>query len=135
MAGAVSSPLSQTKCVRPLALMRRVFIVADTHWRALGVIPRSGLELAPRYHTFDAVRRFGLLMGEDHDPPACRCGEVIQGIADPDECPLFGRGCTPQTPIGPCMVSGEGTCAAWHRYRRTCTEPRRFVDRLLEAGA
>lgn len=118
-----------------LALLRRVFAVTDTPWRALGTIPRSGLELAAGYRCFDAVHKFNLVMGEDHDPPACRCGEVIQGIAEPDECPLFGRGCSPQNPIGPCMVSGEGTCAAWHRYRRVGPAPRREADRLLEAGA
>lgn len=97
-------------------LMRRVFVVADAPWRAMGVIPRSGLELAHAYREFDALERFGIALGEDHDPPACRCGEVIQGVAMPDECPLFGAGCTPRTPIGPCMVSGEGTCGAWYRF-------------------
>lgn len=98
------------------ALMRRVFVVADAPWRAMGVIPRSGLELAHAYRAFDALERFGIALGEDHDPPACRCGEVIQGVATPEDCPLFGHGCTPRTPIGPCMVSGEGTCGAWYRF-------------------
>lgn len=99
-----------------LALLRRVFVVADTVWRALGVIPHSGLEFAPRYRRFDAAARFGLVFGDDVDNPACRCGDVIVGRCEPPECPLFGSGCTPLRPIGPCMVSGEGTCAAWHRY-------------------
>lgn len=97
-------------------LMRRVFVVADAPWRAMGVIPRSGLELAHAYRAFDALQRFGITLGEDHDPPSCRCGEVIQGVAMPEECPLFRNGCTPRTPIGPCMVSGEGTCGAWYRF-------------------
>lgn len=99
-----------------LALLERVFVVADAPWRALGVIPRSGLELRPRYRRFDAVARFGLTLGEDADDPACRCGEVIQGKCTPAECPLFGSACTPLEPIGPCMVSSEGTCAAWYKY-------------------
>lgn len=99
-------------------LMAEVFVAETTPWRALGEMPASGLGLAPRFAHFDAVRRFGLTMGEDEDDPACRCGEVIQGKVQPVECPLFGRGCTPITPIGPCMVSSEGTCAAWYKYNR-----------------
>ena len=100
------------------ALFDRVFVTADTPWRALGVIPRSGFELAPAYERFDALRRFGVALGEDEDHPACRCGEVIQGKVQPVECPLFAEQCTPLSPIGPCMVSTEGTCAAWYKYRR-----------------
>lgn len=99
-------------------LMAEVFVAETTPWRALGEMPASGLGLAPRFAHFDAVRRFGLTMGEDEDDPACRCGEVIQGKVQPVECSLFGRGCTPITPIGPCMVSSEGTCAAWYKYNR-----------------
>ncbi|MEP0847129.1 MAG: hydrogenase formation protein HypD [Phycisphaerae bacterium] len=99
-------------------LLRRVFIAADTPWRELGVIPRSGLEFAPAYRRFDAALRFGLTPGADHDHPDCRCGLVIQGKLDPPQCPLFGGECTPLRPVGPCMVSSEGTCAAWYRYAR-----------------
>lgn len=101
-----------------LGIIDRVFAVADAPWRALGVIPNSGLELRPRYARFDALRRFGIELGEDEDDPACRCGEVIQGKVRPDECSLFGTVCSPYSPIGPCMVSGEGTCSAWFKYRR-----------------
>ncbi len=99
-----------------LSLMRRAFVAVDTPWRSLQVIPKSGLDLAPHLKRYDAVARFGLQIGEDEDHPACRCGEVIQGKAEPADCPLFDRGCTPLSPIGPCMVSSEGTCAAWYRY-------------------
>lgn len=103
-------------------VLRRVFVVADAAWRELGVIPRSGLEFAPRYQRFDALRRFGIELGADQDNPACLCGHVIQGRVDPPECGLFGESCTPLHPIGPCMVSSEGTCAAWYRYgSRTST--------------
>lgn len=108
-----------------LELMRRVFVEADVAWRALGVIPQSGLELSPRYRRFDAMRRFGIVEGDDEDDPACRCGEVIQGKVEPAQCPLFAGRCTPLTPIGPCMVSSEGTCAAWYRYGRAMKEAAR----------
>jgi len=99
-------------------LLRQVFEPGDTAWRAIGEIPDSGLELRPEYARFDALRRFGVTVGEDHDPPGCRCGEVIQGRVEPIDCPLFARGCDPRTPIGPCMVGSEGACAAWYRYNR-----------------
>jgi hydrogenase expression/formation protein HypD len=97
-------------------LMERVFVTCDAPWRALGVIPASGLELAPAYERFDAAKRFDIVIGEDCDPPGCRCGEVIQGKVEPLECGLFGSDCTPVHPVGPCMVSSEGTCAAWFKY-------------------
>ncbi len=99
-------------------LLGRVCVVADTPWRALGVIPRSGLELSPPYARFDALRRFGVQLGEDEDDPLCRCGDVICGRVEPAECPAFATACTPLAPIGPCMVSGEGTCSAWYKYQR-----------------
>jgi hydrogenase expression/formation protein HypD len=101
-----------------LNLLRRVFVRADTAWRALGMIPASGFELAPAYQHFDALRRFEIELGEDEDNPACRCGEVIQGKTEPAACALFANECTPATPVGPCMVSSEGTCAAWYKYHR-----------------
>ncbi|MCK4341103.1 MAG: hydrogenase formation protein HypD [Phycisphaerae bacterium] len=101
-----------------LELLDRVFVPADAPWRELGVIPKSGLDLRPTYQHFDALQRFGVELGEDEDHPLCRCGEVITGKADPTECPAFAEQCTPLNPIGPCMVSSEGTCAAWFKYNR-----------------
>ena len=101
------------------AVLARVFRPAAAVWRAMGCIPGSGLELAPEFAGFDARTRFGLVgVDADHHPPGCRCGEVIQGRATPAQCGLFATVCTPATPVGPCMVSGEGTCAAYHRYAR-----------------
>ena len=100
------------------ALLERVFVRAATPWRALGVIADSGLELAPPYRELDAIKRFQLSPEADEEHAGCRCGEVIQGKSDPPDCPLFGRTCTPGSPVGPCMVSSEGTCAAWYRYGR-----------------
>lgn len=99
-------------------LLGRVFVPADAPWRALGVIPLSGLELAPPYRRFDALRAFDVTIGNDVDHPACRCGEVITGRVEPPACTLFGNACTPLRPVGPCMVSSEGTCAAWFKYHR-----------------
>ncbi len=100
-------------------LIRRVFIPGSSAWRALGEMKDSGLDLRPEYARFDAFERFGVVLGEDHEPPGCRCGEVITGRCEPHDCKLFGKVCTPIFPIGPCMVSSEGSCQAWFRYRRS----------------
>lgn len=105
-------------------LIDEVFDVADTPWRALGVIPGSGLELRSTFRRFDAVERFNVEMDEDRDHPACRCGEVIQGKVTPEECALFGTTCTPLMPYGPCMVSCEGTGNAWFKYSRPAKRPK-----------
>ncbi len=99
--------------------MDQVFEPAPVVWRAMGTIAESGLELRAPYRRFNALARFGLEIGPDYDPPGCRCGEVIQGKVQPYECTLFGSRCTPTEPVGPCMVSSEGTCAAWYKYGRT----------------
>ncbi|MCD4829399.1 MAG: hydrogenase formation protein HypD [Candidatus Cloacimonetes bacterium] len=99
-------------------LIRDVFVPIDTEWRGLGIIPASGLGLAPRYAHLDAARHYGLSLDPVPEPPGCRCGDVLQGRMLPHECPLFAQGCTPSSPVGPCMVSSEGSCAAWYRYER-----------------
>ena len=96
--------------------LARVFVPCDTEWRAMGTIPASGMALAEAYVRFDACAKFDVVIGPDIEPEGCRCGEVIQGLADPIECPLFSNTCTPTDPVGPCMVSSEGACAAWHKY-------------------
>ncbi len=100
-------------------LMDEVFRSAPAVWRAMGTLDGSGQELRPRYKRFDAAERFALTFEPDYEPAGCRCGEVIQGKVDPVQCPLFGRECTPVEPVGPCMVSSEGTCAAWYKYGRS----------------
>lgn len=97
-------------------LLERVFRSGDVDWRAMGSLPGSGLELREAFAGYDARARFGVSFGPDEHPRGCRCGEVIQGKASPSECGLFGKGCTPVSPVGPCMVSSEGTCAAWLKY-------------------
>jgi len=99
-----------------LGLMEEVFRPADARWRGLGSIPSSGLLLRDGFSEMDAVQAFDLPYEEVKDPPGCLCGEILQGLKRPPDCPLFGRGCTPEAPIGPCMVSSEGTCAAYYKY-------------------
>ena len=99
-------------------MIDQVFAPAPAVWRAIGTIDASGLELREAYRHLDAREHFGVALGEDYEPPGCRCGEVIQGKMDPPSCSLFGRQCTPVAPVGPCMVSSEGTCAAWYKYNR-----------------
>lgn len=96
--------------------MEQVFRPRDDLWRGLGSIPESGLGLRPDYADFDAERRFGLKPQPAETALPCRCGEVIQGKLAPEACPLFGTVCLPEEPVGPCMVSGEGACAAAYKY-------------------
>ncbi|MBN2210154.1 MAG: hydrogenase formation protein HypD [Sedimentisphaerales bacterium] len=99
-----------------LKLINDVFEPADAVWRAMGTLPMSGLKLRDKFRAFDALEHFGLTEGPDVEPPGCRCGEVIQGKVEPKECSLFRKRCTPMSPVGPCMVSSEGTCSAWYKY-------------------
>ncbi|QZT59139.1 hydrogenase formation protein HypD [Mycolicibacterium austroafricanum] len=98
--------------------LAEVFAVTDRQWRGIGMIPRSGWTLSPRYAEFDAERRFGVGHLQVAESPDCRSGEVLQGLLKPNECPAFGRTCTPRTPLGATMVSSEGACAAYYQFRR-----------------
>ena len=98
------------------AVLEEVFLPSDALWRGIGSIPQSGLALAPDYEDMDAFARFGLSLPEVAPIPGCRCGEVLSGRMNPPECPLFGGACTPAQPVGPCMVSAEGSCAAYYTY-------------------
>jgi hydrogenase expression/formation protein HypD len=99
------------------AALARVFDVATAEWRGFGAIPVSGLALREAYARFDAAARFPVEVAPARESPGCRCGDVLRGIILPPECPLFARVCTPRTPVGPCMVSAEGACAAYYQYR------------------
>ncbi len=99
-------------------LMGQVFIVVDRSWRGLGEIPASGLALNADYDQWNAERRFALGDINTQEPAACRSGEVLQGLIKPAQCPEFGNSCTPEHPLGATMVSSEGACAAYYRYRR-----------------
>jgi hydrogenase expression/formation protein HypD len=99
-------------------IIRRVFRPVDARWRGLGLIPDSGLAFRSRFSRFDAQIQYKLTPLDSPEPPGCRCGEVITGRCTPPDCKLFAQACTPVRPIGPCMVSSEGTCQAWFKYRR-----------------
>ncbi len=99
-------------------LLEEVFEVVPRRWRGLGEIPASGLGLRADWGEFDATSRFGLDDRPREDAGECRAGEVLSGVLSPVDCPAFGGRCTPETPLGAPMVSGEGACAAYHRYRR-----------------
>jgi len=100
------------------AVMDKVFTPCTSLWRGLGSIPDSGLCLREEYGFFDAVKRFGICPSKQDVPSPCRCGDVICGRISPTQCSLFGRACTPDDPVGPCMVSSEGACAAAYHYGR-----------------
>ncbi len=99
-------------------LMRQVFQVVNRKWRGVGEIPQSGLGLGDAYVAFDAEKKFGLADHHVEEPAECLSGLVLQGLKKPNECPAFGARCTPEHPLGATMVSSEGACAAYYRYRR-----------------
>ena len=98
-------------------LCARVFEPADATGRGLGALPASGLRIRDDFAAFDAARRFPVDIEPTREPRGCRCGDILRGVMAPSACPLFGRACTPEHPVGPCMVSSEGSCAAYFRYR------------------
>ena len=93
-----------------------VFEPADVCWRAIGVIPQSGLKIRQKYDHHDATKLFDIEVSGSMDPKGCACGEILTGTKTPPECPLYRTICTPIDPVGPCMVSTEGTCAAYYKY-------------------
>ena len=97
-------------------IIAECFEPADGFWRGLGKIEKSTLELKDEYSQFDAFKRFDVTETPGEDTSGCRCGEVLCGLIEPPECGLFGKSCTPEAPVGPCMVSSEGACAAWFKY-------------------
>lgn len=99
------------------AWMDTYFSVCDEAWRGIGIIPNSGLDIKDEYEKYNAKKRFHVLQREVKKTK-CRCGEVIRGLISPNECPLFGKACRPMNPIGPCMVSAEGSCSAFYHYMR-----------------
>jgi hydrogenase expression/formation protein HypD len=100
-------------------VMDEVFEPADASWRGLGTIPASGLQVRDSWQRFDASHRFAMPAIRIAEHPGCRCGEVLRGVLQPPQCALFRKACTPEQPLGPCMVSSEGTCGAYYRYHRT----------------
>jgi hydrogenase expression/formation protein HypD len=99
-------------------LMRQVFKVVDRNWRGLGEIPSSGLALSSEYNEWNAELRFAISTINSQEPKNCRSGEILQGLLKPSQCAEFANACTPEQPLGATMVSSEGACAAYYRYRR-----------------
>ena len=99
-------------------VMWEVFEIADMSWRGIGLIPKSGLKLRPRYAAFDAEQRFAVGTLRTQESEVCIAGEILQGKKKPFECPAFGKECTPEHPLGAPMVSSEGACAAYYAFRR-----------------
>ena len=101
---------------RARAMVDTIFEPVDVEWRGLGTIGGSGLAIREEYARFDAQSRLSISVPESKEPPGCLCGQILKGITAPPACPLFGSRCTPSSPVGPCMVSSEGTCSAWFTY-------------------
>jgi hydrogenase expression/formation protein HypD len=101
---------------RAQQLIAEVFQIGEANWRGIGNIPSSGLKIRQEYQHFDAERIFPLKIKLGKEPAGCRCGDIIRGVATPSDCKLFGKTCTPENPVGPCMVSSEGACAAHYAY-------------------
>jgi hydrogenase expression/formation protein HypD len=99
-----------------IEIMDRVFQKTDSAWRGIGSIPTSGLAVRKEYAEFDSSQRFPVSPPEPREAQGCRCGELLRGLITPPECALYGTACTPQDPVGPCMVSMEGPCAAYFKY-------------------
>ncbi len=118
VANAYSRAVAAKANPKAQEILADVFLPADAQWRGLGLIPGSGVTLHPRYAAHDARRIFAPILAQVPPPAAtaCRCGDVLRGVLSPPDCPLFGKTCTPSQPLGPCMVSSEGACAASHRY-------------------
>lgn len=122
--GRASVEIQYKKAVRPegnpkaLEVLSEVFDVIDAHWRGIGGIPESGLELKKDYTGFNAKGIFEVSIASPEKKSSCRCGDVLKGKIIPTECPLFAKACTPEHPVGACMVSTEGSCAAYYKYGR-----------------
>ncbi|MBV9465200.1 MAG: hydrogenase formation protein HypD, partial [Solirubrobacterales bacterium] len=109
--------------LRALEVLSEVFeLRPHFEWRGLGFISPSGLKISEAYAEFDAERRFSVPGVRVADPKACQCGEVLKGVIKPWECKVFGTACTPERPIGTCMVSSEGACAAYYNFGRFARE-------------
>ena len=120
--GRAEVEIAYTRAVMPegnptaIAAIEEVFEPTDAEWRGIGVIPGTGLALRPEFAEYDARKRVPVTPPEPREIKGCQCGDVLRGVVLPYECKLFGKGCTPEHPVGPCMVSSEGSCAAYYRY-------------------
>jgi hydrogenase expression/formation protein HypD len=115
---AYQRAVNRTGNIPAQEMVNDVFTTIDRNWRGIGMIPESGWALAEEYRAFDAAERFTVTDIDTVESPLCHAGEVLRGTLKPDECPAFGKECTPRTPLGATMVSAEGACAAYYLYGR-----------------
>ena len=106
-------PEGNTQAIR---LMETVFETGEATWRGIGKVASSGLQIKPRYERFDADRAFEIEPVPTREPKGCICGSILRGVSTPKDCRLFRETCTPENPVGPCMVSAEGSCATYYHY-------------------
>lgn len=116
LANAYPRAVTDQGNAQAVRVMDQVFEPCGATWRGLGKIAGSGLAIRPEFAAFDAVQRFALAVSDAPEPRGCACGDILSGIRTPPECALFRKLCTPMNPVGPCMVSSEGTCAAYYRF-------------------
>jgi len=104
--------------IKAKQVMDEVFELRDDWWRGLGILPKSGLKIRDKYSSFDAEKMIEVNIEKTIEPKGCICGEILKGIKNPKDCKLFAKACTPQNPVGACMVSSEGSCHAYYKYNR-----------------
>lgn len=104
--------------VKAQNLVKKYFRVCDFEFRGLGLIKDGGLELKEEFSAYDASKKFDCTVQSKNESKACICGQILRGLAKPYDCKVFGKACTPRSPIGSCMVSGEGACAAYYKYSK-----------------
>lgn len=110
------SVVTETGNQKAVEFINEFFEPCDSYWRGIGMLPQSGLRLREKYRHRDAEIVFNIDVPDAPEPKGCQCGLVLRGIKIPSECPLFGKACTPEKPVGACMVSAEGSCAAYYKY-------------------
>jgi hydrogenase expression/formation protein HypD len=110
------SVVAETGNPKAMEFINKYFEPADSYWRGIGLLPDSGLRLRDKYKHRDAEFVFDINVDEVQEPKVCLCGLVLRGVKIPSECPLFGKSCTPEKPVGACMVSTEGSCAAYYKF-------------------
>ncbi len=111
--------VKQTGNIKARDVMKEVFEYRNDWWRGIGILPDSGLEIRNTYRDYDAEQVFDIKTNPVKEPKGCICGEILKGLKTPVDCKLFANACTPENPVGACMVSGEGACQAYYRYNRT----------------
>jgi hydrogenase expression/formation protein HypD len=103
---------------KALSMLEQVFELTDDWWRGLGLLPNSGMKIKKEYSKFDAEANIPVIPEKTVEPKGCICGEILKGIKTPKDCNIFGTICTPSDPVGACMVSNEGACAAYYKYSK-----------------